>query len=145
MRHRVGGLDVGDVLSHDDRKAEIEVPVDVAMEEPRSGVVRLEADGDVVTIDGRARAHDVAENRVVVVVGRTPCAADDGEDVLQIETSSDQLRNGLGGDSKDIRRADGMGEESREAMLAWLSRWMSAAEGSRRIQVEGGSVRGARR
>lgn len=37
----VGKLGIRDILSHDDSEASIEMPVDVAMEEPRSGVVRL--------------------------------------------------------------------------------------------------------
>lgn len=55
----------------------------MAMEEPRPGVVRLEADRDVVARGGRARAHDVAEDRVVVVVRGAARAADDREGVLE--------------------------------------------------------------
>ena len=43
-----------------------------------------EADRDVVARGGRARVHDVAEDRVVVVVLGAARAADDGEDVLRV-------------------------------------------------------------
>ena len=44
----------------------IQVPVNVAVEEPRAGVVREEADRDIVT--GVADAHDVPNHGIVEVV-----------------------------------------------------------------------------
>ena len=78
------GRDLVGLLREDDREAGLEVEVDVAVEEPRAGVVRPEADRDVVARGGRARVHDVAEDRVVVVVLGAARAADDGEDVLRV-------------------------------------------------------------
>jgi hypothetical protein len=53
----------------------IQVPIDVAMKEPRSRIVREEPDGDFIisTITDR---HHISDNRVVEVVGRTIDAAD---------------------------------------------------------------------
>lgn len=44
----------------------VQVPINMAMEEPRARVVREESDRDIIT--GVADAHDVAEDRVRVVV-----------------------------------------------------------------------------
>ena len=76
----LGRVDVGDVLGHDDREAGGEVEVDVAVEEPRARVVRLEPDRDVVA--GRARADHVTLRRVNVVVVAAARAPDDPEGVL---------------------------------------------------------------
>lgn len=54
----------------------------MAVEEPRAGVVRAEADRDVVARRRRACGDDVAPDRVVVVVRRRACRANDGEGVL---------------------------------------------------------------
>jgi hypothetical protein len=51
----------------------VHVPVDVAVEEPRAGVVREEPDRDIIT--GVADAHDVAEDRIIVVVRSVTSAA----------------------------------------------------------------------
>jgi hypothetical protein len=50
------------------------VPIDVAVEEPRSRIVREETDREFVT--GVTHTHDITDDRVVVVVGRVPCAPD---------------------------------------------------------------------
>jgi hypothetical protein len=44
----------------------VQVPIDVAMEEPRARVICEEPDRDIIT--GVADAHDVAEDRVIIVV-----------------------------------------------------------------------------
>ena len=81
---RDGRRDVRGVLGHDDRKPGLEVEVDVAVEEPRAGVVRREADRDVVA--RRARADDVALRGVHVVVVGAAGGADDVEGVaVQVE------------------------------------------------------------
>ena len=49
------------------------MPVDVAMEEPRSRIVGEEPDCDV--IPGVANTHDISDNRVDEVVGRVTSAA----------------------------------------------------------------------
>ena len=54
--------------------------VDVAVEEPRAGVVGREADGDVVA--RRAGGDNIALGRVDVVVGVAARAAHDPELVL---------------------------------------------------------------
>jgi hypothetical protein len=51
----------------------VQVPVDVAVEEPRAGVVREEPDCNVIT--GVADAHDIAEDRIIKVVCRVTSAA----------------------------------------------------------------------
>lgn len=54
----------------DDERSQ--VPVDMAMEEPWTRVVSEEPDGDVIT--SISYAHDVADDRINVVVGRVPGA-----------------------------------------------------------------------
>ena len=50
------------------------MPIDVAMKEPRSNIVREEPDGDfITTITNR---HHITDDRVVKVVGKTIGAAD---------------------------------------------------------------------
>ena len=61
----------------------MEMPVDVAMQEPRAGVVGDETDGDVIC--SVTRAHNVAHRRVSEVVAGLAGAADDGEGVLMRE------------------------------------------------------------
>ena len=79
--NRVGSRSTGNVLRHDSSEPGVEVEVDVAVEEPRARVVRLEADRDIV---GRAAPgrDGVAPDGVVVVVFRRVGAADDCEGVL---------------------------------------------------------------
>ena len=52
------------------------MPVDVAVEEPGSVVVRKEANRDIVPVGTIANAHNISDNRVSVVVDFTPSAAD---------------------------------------------------------------------
>ena len=72
-----------DVLCEDNGEAGIEVIVDVAVQEPRARVVRLEADGDVVACLRSTSADDVTPDGVVVVVDRAARAAYDSKDVLE--------------------------------------------------------------
>ena len=59
----------------------IQVPVDVTVEEPRARVVGEEPNRyDIRT---GASAHDIANDRVVEVVGRVSSAPDDVEGVLE--------------------------------------------------------------
>ena len=56
-----------------------QVPIDVAVEEPRTRVVGEEADGDII---GRvADTHNIANYRIDEVVGRIPGATDHPEGV----------------------------------------------------------------
>lgn len=55
------------------------MPIDVAVEEPRTRVVGEEPDRDVIT--GVANAHDVTDDRVIEVVRRVTGAPDDRERV----------------------------------------------------------------
>ena len=50
------------------------MPIDVAMEEPRSRIVGEEPDSDFIPTS--ANRHDISDDRVVEVVGRTIGAAD---------------------------------------------------------------------
>ena len=50
------------------------MPIDVAMKEPRSRVVREEPDGDFI-ITTTPNRHYISDNRVVEIVGRTIGAA----------------------------------------------------------------------
>ena len=66
------------------------MPVDVAVEEPRAGVVRREANRDVVT--GDAGADNIALGRVDVVVvcltgatNNVECVLERGESVREAE------------------------------------------------------------
>ena len=54
-----------------------QVPIDVAVEEPGTGVVGEEPDRDIVA--RVADAHDVADDGVYKVVRRIASATDDGE------------------------------------------------------------------
>jgi hypothetical protein len=54
------------------------VPVNVAVEEPRARVISEESDRDII-VRRVANAHDVADDRVIVVVGRVTSAPDDVE------------------------------------------------------------------
>ena len=80
MRHRVRNLRVRDVLREHDRKARVEVEVDVAVEEPWAGVVRREANGDIVT--RRTSADGVTLDGVDVVVLGAAGRANNVEGVL---------------------------------------------------------------
>ena len=53
------------------------MPVDVAVEEPRARVVSEESDRNIIT--RVADAHDVADDRVVIVVRRITSTSDYGE------------------------------------------------------------------
>ena len=57
--------------------------LDVAVEEPRAGVVRLEPDRHVVVVILETRADGVPEDGVLVVVLGAVRAADDRERVLE--------------------------------------------------------------
>ena len=54
-----------------------QMPINVAMEEPRARVVSEESDRDIIT--RVADAHDVADDRVVIVVRRITSTSDYGE------------------------------------------------------------------
>ena len=78
----LSSVDVRNILGENDGKAGLEMEVDVAVEEPRAGVVGGEADGDVVIRLRRARRDDVAPDGVVVVVLARAGTADDSEGML---------------------------------------------------------------
>jgi len=65
------------VLRKYHREALLQVPIDVAVEEPRAGVVSHEPNRNVIVCG--ADAHDVAHDGVVKVVRRVARAADDAE------------------------------------------------------------------
>ena len=87
---------VGNILSKDDGKATRsarqhnstityrsadhergQVPVNVTVEEPRARVVREEPDSDIIT--SVADAHDVAEDRIIIVIRTVTSAAYNSE------------------------------------------------------------------
>jgi len=49
------------------------VPVNVAVEEPWAGIIGDETNRDIIPSD--TNTHDIADNRVVIVVGRVTSAA----------------------------------------------------------------------
>lgn len=57
------------------------MPVNMAVKEPRAGVIRNEAEGDVVATT--PNTEDVAARRVHIVVGGTASGADNVESVLK--------------------------------------------------------------
>ena len=77
---RVVRRHISGILSKNDGEPGLEMEVDVAVEEPRAGVVGREANGDVVA--RRASGDDVALGRVDIVVRVTARAAHDPELVL---------------------------------------------------------------
>ena len=89
---------IGNILSKDNGKAAIgctrqyrnhdkerrndgrvQVPINVAVEEPWAGIVGKEADRDVVA--SVADTHNIANHGVNEIVGRIPGATDHGEGV----------------------------------------------------------------
>ena len=80
-RDRIGSRSTGDVLSHDGSEPGVEVEVDVAVDEPRARVVRLEADRDIVGRAAPSRDGIAPDGVVIVVFGRVG-AADHCEGVL---------------------------------------------------------------
>jgi hypothetical protein len=55
------------------------MPVDVAVENPRTSIVRFEANGDIVA--SKTRGHNVALNRINEVVHGATCTANNREGV----------------------------------------------------------------
>ena len=49
------------------------MPVNVAVEEPWAGIIGDETNRDIIPSD--TNTHDIADNRVVIVVGRVTSAA----------------------------------------------------------------------
>jgi hypothetical protein len=51
------------------------VPINVAVEEPRAGIIGDETNRDII-LSSVTNTHDIPNNRVVEVVGRVTSAAD---------------------------------------------------------------------
>jgi hypothetical protein len=64
----------GDVFQ---KNSHFQVPVDVAVKQPRTGVVSEEPNCDIVCFT--AEAHDVTNHRIDIIVGRGTSAADNVE------------------------------------------------------------------
>ena len=79
-RRSIGRRSIGSVLREHDSKPCVKVPVDVAVEEPRAGVVGRETNRNVVS--RRASADSVTLGRVDVVVAVVSGTANDVEGVL---------------------------------------------------------------
>lgn len=73
------GRDVGEVLDEEHLKASYEMPVDVAVQDPRSRVVGDESNSD--SVSRVASADDVTDGRVLEVVVAGTSAPDDVEGV----------------------------------------------------------------
>lgn len=85
--HGVGKGNAGYVLCEDNGETLCEMKLDVAVEEPRSGVIGGEANRDFV-IRTNANVDDVANNRIVVVVHIRVCAANDTKGMLRGNVST---------------------------------------------------------
>ena len=70
------------------------MPVNVAVEEPRAGIVGDESNSDI--IPSATNTHDIPNNRVVKVVGRVTSAAD------HIEVVAMQMNRMLSNDAMII-------------------------------------------
>jgi hypothetical protein len=102
------------------------MPVDVAVEEPRAGVVGKEPDRDVIA--HVADAHDIADDGVHKVVRRVTSAPDYGErvsvqvDGVLVEVEGGRLTHyrerGLGATTH--RSADGTAGNGQFDALVWL-------------------------
>jgi len=71
------------VLGEHDGEANFQVPIDVTVKEPGTGIVGDESEGRVVR-NGRSSRHNVANNRIDKVVGRVASTADHME-VVPVE------------------------------------------------------------
>ena len=94
-RSGVSSVGLVDTLSKDNSEAGFQMPVDVAVEEPGSGVVSGETDGNVVT--SGTDVDDITTRGVGVVVGVGASAANDIEDVTvqvkRVTTTDDTTRH----------------------------------------------------
>jgi len=77
---RVVGSNVLGIFSEHNSQAGLQVPVNMAVEEPRSGIVSDKAEGHVVSLC--ADAHGVPTNRVCIVV----CVASRDSDNVKVVT-----------------------------------------------------------
>ena len=80
--HWVRLCDAGYLLGQGDGEASLEVEVDVAVEEPGTGIVRPEADRDVVVRGGCTGRDGVAPDGVAVVVRGRAGTSHHREDML---------------------------------------------------------------
>ena len=122
----------------------IQVPSNVAVEQPRASVVREEPDCDIIT--GGADAHDVAEDRVHKVVRAVTSATHNSERMsMQV--------NGMlfgGGSSKSVRPccqipAQNNSQVRRVRQLGWSVRRSCSVRDRRRCLGELGPMLSARR
>lgn len=66
--------------------ARLQMPVNVAMQEPWAGVVRRESERDIVS--GASNAHDIAAHRISVVVRR---ASRNAYDVKRVSMEMERM------------------------------------------------------
>ena len=78
---RVGSRSTGNVFSHDSSEPGVEVEVDVAVDEPWAGIVRLEADRDIVS-RAAPGGNGITPDGVIEVVLSRVGTADHCEGVL---------------------------------------------------------------
>ena len=67
------------------------MPVNVAVEEPRARVIRVETERHVVT--GLSDVNDIAPDWVVVVVRRAACDADDVQRMAVMRLAASRKRS----------------------------------------------------
>ena len=68
------------------------MPVNVAVEEPWAGIIGDETNRDIIPSD--TNTHDIADNRVVIVVGRVTSAANHME-VVTMQMNRMLSKNGV--------------------------------------------------
>jgi len=99
---------IRDILSKNNREASVQVPIDVAVEEPRARVVGKEPNCDLIT--SGTNTHDIPDNRFDKVVGRVTSAADHVEVVpVQMDRMryiKDTSRNGQFNTLESIETVD---------------------------------------
>jgi hypothetical protein len=74
---RIGTRDGGNVFSEHDRQTKDEMPINMAMHDPRASIIGTEPDGDVVACT--SEADNIALNGVGEVVGAAAGTPDDAE------------------------------------------------------------------
>jgi len=88
---------VRNILSENDSETQIQVPVDMTVEEPWARVIGEEPNRYDIRM-ASASAHDIANDRVVKVVGRIPSATDHVErvpvQVNRVRSTDSQGRDG---------------------------------------------------
>lgn len=81
------------------------MPINMAVEEPRTGIVGGEAEGDVIA--GRTDRNNISSNGIVIVVSRASSASYNGKGVLKIDLISMIDFRRIESKEKNLHREDG--------------------------------------